>query len=345
MADSPDKSLTLKAQCSCGFASFTVEIPSSAIPLKSAICSCNSCRRATSQLFGTFVVVPGLPLPDVSQLTSYKSSDRLTRVFCPRCGCSVLNHEKDEWEFTSGVLEGPVDGILDRQALFADDSLDGGGYIWLPEKNGAGNEIKFHSAHRDSEVVDIEAMRRSFETKKMPTEADQNDKLHVSCHCGAFECSITRPDQESPGPTPGHGKWWLAKDGHRFAAGLDACRMCRKVTGYEIGSWAYIPAFNFTTPDGAPLDPATHPALHHYDSSPGVHRDFCATCGSSIFFRKDSRNPQVWDIAVGLLHGRGARAEDWLEWNGLDFESSALDVGFATAISEAMRDDKAKRQL
>ncbi|ETS74453.1 hypothetical protein PFICI_14319 [Pestalotiopsis fici W106-1] len=343
--DSQSETLTLKAQCHCGLASFAIDIPTSALPLRSSICSCNSCRRVTAQLFATHVAVPGNPLPDVSKWTSYNSSASLTRVFCPRCGCSVLCHgSTGAWFLCGGVLEGPIQGIQDRQALFANDSKDGGGYIWLPEKNGVGNVIQHHGDQRGSEMVDVEAMRRNFAaemTTSSTQEPGQDDTLQASCHCGAFQCHITKPDPETPGPMTGRGKWWLAEDSRRYWAGLDACRSCRKVTGYEVNSWAYIPAFNFRNPDGTPLDPATHPALHHYSSSPGVHRDFCATCGASVFFRRESRDPQVWDIGAGLLRGRGARAEDWLQWNTLDFAEFALDPEFVSGIVEKMQSYKA----
>jgi hypothetical protein len=344
MAPSANEPVTLAARCHCGLASYTVTVPTSSVPLKSAICSCTSCRRATGHLFATFVVVPGLPVPDVSALSSYTSSASLKRIFCPRCGCSVVNHEAGEWEFTGGALEGPVEGLLDRQALFANDSADGGGYIWLPKLNGTGNDIKYHGGHRDSDVVDVEALRRDFDTKqaleRTSDRSDADEKVHVRCHCGAFECYITRPTPNDPGPTPGHGKWWLADDGRRYKAILDACKCCRKVTGVEINSWAYAPAINFTMPDGSPLDPASHPALKHYESSPGIQRDFCGTCGASVFFRKASRVPQVFDIAVGLLQGQGARAEDWLEWDGIEYEEFALDPQFVSGIAEAMRTQK-----
>jgi hypothetical protein len=344
---SVDTTLKVRAKCHCGLASYTCTIPTSAVPLKSAICSCTSCRRATGQLFATFVVIPGLPVPDVSALDSYASSTTLTRFFCPRCGASVINQEDDEWEFAVGMLDIPIEGLLDRQALFADDSADGGGYLWLPEKNGAGREIKRHGGHRTSDVVDVEVMRQNFESGRtarvassgVEQEEEEDGKLHVSCHCGAFQCYITRPLPDAPPPTPKNGKWWLSRDGQRYQASLDACTSCRKVTGFDVIAWAYIPAINYLMPDGSPVDPMTHPALKHYDSSPGTHRDFCGTCGAPVFFRRATRDPQVWDVMVGLFKGEGARAENWLEWRGLSFEDDALDPEFVAGIVQGMKKD------
>lgn len=340
----PDDASTLHAQCHCGLASYSVAIPNTALPLKSSICSCTSCRRTTGQLFATFAVVPGLPVPDVSGLASYASSSALTRVFCPRCGCSVLTREAGDWEFTGGVLRDSTRGMLDRQALFANDSVDGGGCIWLPERNGAGKEIRRHGGSWDSEVVDVKAMQRDFDTRQssrtIPNISLESDTLGATCHCGAFQCVITRPSPQIPEPTPKRGKWWLASDEKRYQASLDACKDCRGVTGFEVNAWAYIPAANFLLSDGSPLEPADHPALKHYESSPGVHRDFCGTCGASVFYRKDSREPQVWDVGVGLLKADGARAEDWLEWGGIEYEGSALDPDFVSGIAQCMKGSK-----
>ncbi|KAK9419666.1 putative CENP-V/GFA domain-containing protein [Seiridium unicorne] len=184
-----------------------------------------------------------------------------------------------------------VKGLLDRQALFINYTADGGGNIWLPKLNGAGSEIKRHSGHRDSEVVDVEAIHHEFDarraTRRTSTQLRNDEKLHATCHCSAFQCYLTRPSPEFPKPSAERGKWWLA------------------MTDFEVISWAYVPAYNLFTPDGSLLDPSNDPALKNYDSSPGIHRDFCGACGSPVFSGKDARDVQIWDITVGLLQSDG----------------------------------------
>jgi hypothetical protein len=57
------ETLPLQIKCHCTPKPLlTLSIPRSALPLKSAVCQCDSCRRATGQLFASFAVVPG-PAP------------------------------------------------------------------------------------------------------------------------------------------------------------------------------------------------------------------------------------------------------------------------------------------
>lgn len=41
-------------------------------------------------------------------------------------------------------------------------------------------------------------------------------------------------------------------------------------------------------------------ALRWYEASPGVFYGFCATCGSSLFWRNDDE-PERWSIGAGTL--------------------------------------------
>ncbi|KXJ86946.1 hypothetical protein Micbo1qcDRAFT_198098 [Microdochium bolleyi] len=493
--------VTLRARCHCGLVSYAYRIPARRLPLQAAVCSCDTCRRVTGQLFATFAVVPGdaVPValepaavgyegtragregdgsgsrsesrdgnrPETAHLSSYASSPQATRVFCPHCGASVVNFEDGEWEFATGILSvvyrhhpraegggreqdrGEEDGdgsvaadeadtqprrrLLDRVALFADDTVDGGGMIWLDGGlDGAAAtmrqaHIPIHGGHRSTPLADVHGMTRwasaalvggqtadreaaggaAWGTQDRdnpaagPIEAqdlqeEEEDVLRASCHCGAFQCLMTRPMPDSPEPNAERGKWWLGsplpsstspgcrggeagagaeekdqgqlpagqtlpqQQRQRYAGWLDACTSCRLVTGFEVVSWAHIPAVNyrqyyfsssssssasFTT---TPLDPSTHPALAHYTSSPGVWRDFCATCGAAVFYRRDDRVPQVWDICAGLLlptkgptDGKGgARAEGWVDWRGIEFaEGAELDPEFVNGIQEGMERD------
>jgi hypothetical protein len=54
--------------------------------------------------------------------------------------------------------------------------------------------------------------------------------------------------------------------------------------------------------------------MQRFESSPGVYREFCKSCGATVFWHCDER-PGVVDVSVGLLKSpTGARAEDLLEW-------------------------------
>lgn len=88
-----------------------------------SVCPCESCRLTTGFPFSTFFFilksaiqsVPGSK--GVAGLTTYASSDDVTRYFCGRCGASVLYEVKDESEIGlhdlfAGVVDGPLAPVL-----------------------------------------------------------------------------------------------------------------------------------------------------------------------------------------------------------------------------------------
>lgn len=143
-------------------------------------------------------------------------------------------------------------------------------------------------------------------------------------------------------------KWWLRpSDSPRpthYMAGTCACKSCRLTSGFEIQTWAFVPRSNIMihisgsadsnqTIDREqgtslmPLDFTTLPQgiVQAYESSPGVLREFCGSCGATIFWH-DRWRPDIIDVSVGLLKApEGSRAENWLEWwkTRVSFEEDA----------------------
>jgi len=67
---------------------------------------------------------------------------------------------------------------------------------------------------------------------------------------------------------------------------------------------------------GAPLDFSAipHTLLTTYHSSEAAVREFCPTCGATVFWH-DYERPDLIDVSVGLLRcSSGARAEPFLKW-------------------------------
>lgn len=186
---------------------------------------------------------------------------------------------------------------------------------------------------------------------------------------------------------PGDEKWWLrlprpetsssqAPEAEnrlkptRYLAGACACRSCRLVSGFEIQCWAFVPRSNIflhvplrdTTDPGttgtiSPLDFNTLPPgiLKSYHSSPGVVRDFCASCGATVFWR-DNPGGEVVDISAGLFDAvEGSRAEDWLDWwtgrvsfseeakTGRTGEVAARAEGLIESLEKGMRERAERR--
>ena len=234
-----NENITLNARCHCGTFSRSVTIPTLALPLKSALCSCTSCRRVTGQLFASFAVIPLPARPDVSNLTAYASSSKLTRYFCPYCGASVANFEEAEWELATGIVEpltrtdaaGETGGLLNRVLLCLSDTADGGVALWLDKRR-----LKFMTdrGKREANVAEVmEMSKKSREELARPSssaaESDAENWLRARCHCGSTKFQISRSSSHD-----------------RYPAMLDGCTSCRTAEGFEITSWTRVPLPNCT---------------------------------------------------------------------------------------------------
>ncbi|GKT86093.1 DUF636 domain protein (glutathione-dependent formaldehyde-activating enzyme) [Colletotrichum tofieldiae] len=275
----------------------------------------------------------------------YTGPDEYTRYFCRKCGCHVFRRKamggQAVWEAATGVLIGSTNDNADDDAHYTkhtsvSDTKDGGISVWLPEIDGRMLDVA-QNTNRSTEGQPNSALPPL--SPLVPTNA-----LPSSCTCGTVSFHITRPNERSYLPhsgfpdlqyaackhsgdfmkNPDRVKWWIRADGTKYLAGTCACRSCRLISGFEIQTWAFVPRENiFFHVTGADGQPTIFPldfsmlqsgVLQTYESSPGVLREFCGTCGATVFWH-DIWRPGVIDVSVGLLHAEeGARAETWLDW-------------------------------
>jgi hypothetical protein len=238
---------------------------------------------------------------------------------------------------TGSILSEETGGVVKYKGhMWIEDTKDGGASIWIPKLGGQVCERHARGAGSSAEQVSI-TWRNSLDIQTSHKDhVSQEDRLYAHCHCGGVEFYITRPDDNSysaSSPLPdvlvpynsgaptensqGHA-WWISKDKRRYLAGHCACRSCRRIAGFDLVQWAFVPLANVQThnrsvilnPEGSLLADA----VEVYESSPGVKRTFCKMCGCNVFWQGAQR-PALLDIAVGLLDAEsGARAEEWLEW-------------------------------
>ena len=71
------------------------------------------------------------------------------------------------------------------------------------------------------------------------------------------------------------------------------CSMCRKSHGAAFATYATV-----STPQLVLEDAGT---LTWYRSSTTAERGFCTTCGSSLFWRDETRYPGMIDVALGTM--------------------------------------------
>ncbi|KQP05698.1 GFA family protein [Methylobacterium sp. Leaf93] len=90
------------------------------------------------------------------------------------------------------------------------------------------------------------------------------------CRCGAIQYSA---------------------EGEPSHSALCHCADCRHSSGAPVVGFALFPAERVTI-SGHPTD---------YESSPGVIRQFCGTCGTNLFYRNEAVFPGQVDIHTATL--------------------------------------------
>ncbi|CAI7586829.1 unnamed protein product [Penicillium bialowiezense] len=269
------------------------------------LCHCRDCRTSVGQLCSSYH--PLKIEPTLNGLQEYQQTDHISRYFCKTCGAHVFAHSKTSGQFrvASGLLVAkiPVDTIEHWQLS---DTGDGGLSVYLP-----GAESITAGCILDPPGTSANPTQPA---KNEQTEADTHS-LHARCNCGGVEFYITKPDASSSqatspwadllvpyttgsGANPDDVKWWLRDGGTKYLAGT-----C---------TWAFVPKSNILNVDGSTLR-FDKGSMRRHNSSPGVYREFCGSCGATAFWHCDER-PSLIDVSVGLLGGNGARAEDWLDW-------------------------------
>ncbi|KAK6345881.1 hypothetical protein TWF730_010224 [Orbilia blumenaviensis] len=353
MAAPNSNTITLTARCHCKSNDFTIEIPKSALPLRSAICQCNTCRHTTGNLTANTVCFPyslSIPKPDVSNLVEYKTSEQLRRYFCGTCGAHICTIEAESWDIMTGVIDKTGD-LVERLNIWADDTGDGGIGVYFAEHKG--KEVKnYRTSSLDSNggigVVTEDALKGYKEKSRAIAAAEtgkfrtSDERLRCRCHCGGVDFYITLPNPEFPSPDPKHmdrnnGFWWLV--GTKYRASPCSCESCRRCSGFEINPWMYAPKSNIFWHDGQPIQ-FTEGTLKSYESTPNtVIREFCRVCGAKVFYRAPKRREAtgVVDIALGLFVDVDSRAEEWIKWEpDTGFEDDALDPEFVTSINNGL---------
>ncbi|KAG8529939.1 uncharacterized protein KY384_005420 [Bacidia gigantensis] len=264
--------------------------------------------------------------------------------------------------------------------VFVADALDGGISIWFPsskrwKERDDGAEAEGPSYYkvakqRKEQTRSGSSSRLSCSCKCgaiafaiAPPPSSPRD-LPADFSAGPYsDLVVPHRSNNAKKDNPDNEAWFLRKhpanpaDGDhqrltRYLAGLCVCRSCRKASGNEFQAWAFISAYclltttttaaNFLNDQSQILDfnELRARGMKTYNSSPGVYRDFCGTCGAVAFWRSDARRDVV-DVSVGLMDAPGGqvRAEDWLEWctDRVSFEEEAENGEVVGWLKEGMQ--------
>src|SRR5262245_12363106 len=82
----------LGGRCMCGAVTWSC----SGQIMRSLVCHCTDCQRATSSPFTAFLAVSPQQLSWSGEIVHYESSPRCLRGFCPSCG-TRLYFRSDKW--------------------------------------------------------------------------------------------------------------------------------------------------------------------------------------------------------------------------------------------------------
>ncbi|TVY12976.1 hypothetical protein LARI1_G009320 [Lachnellula arida] len=361
---------TITATCACNAFTYAISFPSSSLPRPRALCICTSCRRLTGSCGTSQITLPANHSiePANYSLTSYNTSDHLTRYFCSTCGAHVLIYrvESKTWALTTGTWDRTEGVVRWSGCQWVAATLDGGVSVWLRGTGEAGVDgtrraLKRWMLTAEEEGGDGELVPDGTLETLPPDKKRKPDQLKAQCHCGGVKFYITRPDQGSkavraPFPdlmaarhshspaNPENKTWWLRSNDTKYLAGTCTCTSCRLASGCEIQPWAFVPDCNIFQEDGKPLD-FNMGTLKRYDSSKNIFREFCGVCGATIFWHSTER-PGLMDISVGLLDPEeGARVESWLEWwtGRVSFEELAVSRSLVASLEDGLKNWKQDR--
>jgi len=95
--------------------------------------------------------------------------------------------------------------------------------------------------------------------------------MRGGCHCGAIPFAI---------------------EGDLLTNALCHCADCRRHAGAPMVAWAMVRETQLTLTAGAPKT---------YHSSENGRRDFCADCGTGLFYRNAQMLPRLVDIQTSAL--------------------------------------------
>ena len=323
MSSTDTDTTAVKASCYCGKNQFDLIFPTPSLPIGTGLCHCDGCQRASGMLFINYIEVPhGLiaePENPPPTLKLYRSSTEAKRYFCGTCGAHIIFYRWDKWFIAIGNLE-RVDGVSKiAWHQFVEDTIDGG------MTNCLQDGLPMWAGYKGN---------NSFKPSEAPKEGKPvRELLTGKCHCGNLKMTIHRPSYADI--TEKDAGRCLEKDTRRWRATHCLCTSCRKTSGFSCTSWAFIPKQH--------IDIGPNTVLEAFDSSEGIKRQFCGTCGATVFYERDGY-PNCYDVALGLVetdkHGLWEFLNDWFEfiqWDKIKYTEDAVDTEFKERLLGGMK--------
>lgn len=332
----------LEAKCLCGAVHFTVDVPTSQLPLPIHLCHCSQCRYRSGApcIFHTNIpkdatrrfIAPSTE----ANMTAYDSEGAESSwMFCSTCGCHIASiiYGTGSWVVATSIFtdHGP-ENFRYKKHIFSKSAKDGGLAAMLGSIDGCVLE-DWNPPEGNPQADIVEA-----EPEVDPHDGEQ--RLRAECHCGGVSFTVQRPDQKTLA-NPSLLPYVSPLDNTKWIATLDACSDCRLVNGTHLVGWAFVPSYCLSPPIARDLLIGTSKT---YSSTPGVLRSFCGRCGATVFYSNDARNlpegQNLLDLASGILRApEGPMAENWLTWRtriAWEHSGKAFDERLMTTLVEGM---------
>lgn len=97
------------------------------------------------------------------------------------------------------------------------------------------------------------------------------------------------------------------------------CRSCQRAAGAQSVAWAIFPSESFCWQGDAPAQ---------FNSSKGLTRTFCATCGTTLTYQSSDRSIDVTLATLNIPERVAPTKEVWLShrisWNSVDSSLSGF---------------------
>ncbi|KAH7381357.1 Mss4-like protein [Phaeosphaeria sp. MPI-PUGE-AT-0046c] len=306
----PSPIRTLHATCHCRTSALSFTLPRASLPLPVHFCHCSICRKTHGTLFSAHAPIP-CPDANLDAMSSYKSSDHVTKWFCKTCGAHMLDRvnrgDVSKWYVAVSLVDAEEEVWKYTGHHFVEGTADGGLAVML-RKIGSVEMGVWKERRLEGVEVEEKGDWSLEEDMKNIGKREDEDMLRARCHCRAVDFWIFSPDG-------GTGvKLLLTKNTLKWSGRHCACNSCRTTTSSFISSWIKVPISALKAKDKT-IVASSEQALFGttYQSAKGVSRTFCAVCGTSVSYRREEE-ARVLQIAAGLLEGRGARMESHIAW-------------------------------
>lgn len=245
-------------------------------------------------------------------MTSYKSSEHVTKWFCKICGAHMLDRvdggEHLKWYVAVSLVDAEEEVWKYTGHHFVESTKDGGAAVMMGRIGGV--EMGMWKERKIEGGGFYE--RGNWSLSESVAGADgveEKGMLRAKCHCGGVDFWIALPDVDEARPEPP-----VTKNPSKWSGRHCVCNSCRTTTSSFISSWINISSSALQEKAKSPLISEDSACLGTtYKSAKDVSRTFCNVCGASVSYRREE-GAGVLKIAAGLLEGRGSRAESRIEW-------------------------------